>query len=104
MNGARNGNFFGPRPLWPWGGVKRSNMIQFQLQNQFQRLLYQTLCLFSQMKDTKRIRRDFNSVALVMPQGLDFGALGVRGGQKTFSNMVMWRTKFTGMTSRKECK
>ena len=29
------------------------------------------------MKDTKYIRRDFNSVTLVMPQGWDFGALGV---------------------------
>ena len=28
------------------------------------------------MKDTKPIRLGFNSVALVMPQGSDFGALG----------------------------
>ena len=36
-----------------------------------------------QMKYTKHIRRDFYSVTLVMPQGLDFGALGVpRGVQK----------------------
>ena len=33
------------------------------------------------MKDTKHIRRDFNSDAWVMPQGSDFGALGIpRGG------------------------
>ena len=29
------------------------------------------------MKDTKHIRWDFYSVAWVMPQGWDFGALGV---------------------------
>ena len=29
------------------------------------------------MKNTKHIRQDFHSVALVMPQGWDFGALGV---------------------------
>ena len=29
------------------------------------------------MKYTKHIRRDFHSVTLVMPQGWDFGALGV---------------------------
>ena len=29
------------------------------------------------MKDTKHIRWDFHSVTLVMPQGWDFGALGV---------------------------
>ena len=32
--------------------------------------------MFSQMKDTTHIRRDFYSVAWVMPQGWDFGALG----------------------------
>ena len=34
-----------------------------------------------QMKYTKHIRRDFHSVTLVMPQGRDFGVLGMtRGG------------------------
>ena len=42
--------FFWPRPLGPWGGIKRSNIIYFQLQSQFQRFLFQTLCVFSQMK------------------------------------------------------
>ena len=36
------------------------------------------------MKDKKHIRRDFYSVAWVMPQGLDFGVLGCPGGQKNF--------------------
>ena len=51
---------------------------------QFQRFLYQTLCVFSQMKDTKHIRQDFHSVADVMPQRWDLGALGCPGGQKMF--------------------
>ena len=55
------------------------------------------------MKDTDHIRRDFNSVAWVMPQGSDFGALRVPRGL-FFSNMVMWHIKSTGMTSRTECK
>ena len=34
-----------------------------------------------QIKDTKHIRQDFNSVVWVMPKGSDFGAQGVlRGG------------------------
>ena len=33
------------------------------------------------MKDTKHIRWDFYSVAWVMPQGWEFGALGYPGGQ-----------------------
>ena len=36
------------------------------------------------MKDTKHIRRDFNSVVSVMPQGLDLGALGVPRGSKIY--------------------
>ena len=36
------------------------------------------------MKDTKHIRRDLYSVAWVMPQGWDFGALGVPRGSKCF--------------------
>ena len=36
------------------------------------------------MKDTKHIRRDFDSVALVMPQGWDYGALGVPRGSNIF--------------------
>ena len=35
------------------------------------------------MKDTKHIRRDFYSVAWVMPHGWDLGALGVPRGSKT---------------------
>ena len=37
--------FFLPRPLGPWDGVKMSNIIIFQLPSQFQRFLYQTLCV-----------------------------------------------------------
>ena len=54
-------------------------------------------------KNTKHTRRDFYSVALVMPQGWDFGALGMSRGI-LFSNMVMWHIKSTGMTSRTERK
>ena len=54
-----------------------SNIIKLRLPCQFQSFLYQILCVFSKMKDTKHIRRDFYSVAWVMSQGWDFGALGV---------------------------
>ena len=66
------------------GTGQRSNIIKFRLPCQFQRFLYQTLCVFSQLKDTKHIRRDFYSVAWVMPQGWDFGALGVPRGPNIF--------------------
>ena len=49
------------------------NIIKLQLLSQFQRFLNQTLCVFSQMKDIKHIRRDFHLDAWVMPQGWDLG-------------------------------
>ena len=83
--GHATSNYFGPAP---WGPVEEPNsQISFnlKLQSQFQSILYQTLCVFSQMKDTKHIRRDFHSVAWGWPQGWDFGALGVtRGVKKMF--------------------
>ena len=80
-------NFFGPHPLGPWGGAKRSNIIKPQSQSQFQRFLYQTLCVFSQLKDIKHIRRDFHSVPWVMPQGWNLGVPWGGGVQKlSFSN------------------
>ena len=77
-------NFFGPHPLGPWGGAKRSNIIKSHSQSQFSRFLNQTLCVFSQMKDIKHIRRDIHSVAWVMSQGWDFGVPSGVGVQKMF--------------------
>ena len=42
------------------------------------------VCVFSQMKDTKHIRRDIHSVAWVMPKGWDCGVLGCPGVKKVF--------------------
>ena len=48
---------------------------QGQIFNFSYRFLYQTLCVFSQIKDRKHIERNFHFVAWVMPQGWDFGVL-----------------------------
>ena len=42
------------------------------------------MCVFSQIKDTKHIRRDMHHVAWVMPKGWDVKALGCQGGSKKF--------------------
>ena len=88
MNGVCNGTFFfGPAPWGPGEGPKgqiSNDIIKFQLLSQFQRFLNQTLCVFSQMKDIKHIRRDFHLAAWVMAQGWD---LGVPWG-------VVWSKKF----------
>ena len=87
MNGVCNGTFFfGPAPWGPGEGPKGQislNIIKFQLLSQFQRFFNQTLCVFSQMKDIKHIRRDFHLAAWVMPQGWDLGVpWGVVGSKK----------------------
>ena len=77
MNGVCNGTFFLAPPPGALGrgpkGQILLNIIKFQLQSQFQRFLNQTLCVYSQMKDIKHIRRDLHSAAWVMPQGWDLG-------------------------------
>ena len=73
---------FGAPPLGPWEGVKRSNSIKFQFKSQFQIFLYQTLSVYSQIKDVKHIGRDFDSVAWVLcAPGV---GLGRARGQKMF--------------------
>ena len=69
--------------LAPWGpGSKGQISFNFNYKVNFKDFFIPTLCVFSQMKDTKHIRRDFHSLAWVVPQGWDFGALGCQGGQK----------------------
>ena len=74
----------------PWGGCQK---VIYQLQSQFHRFLNKTLCVFSQMKYIKHIRR----VPWVMHQGL--GLEGAGGQTFNFLNMVMWHIKLKGMSS-----
>ena len=52
---------------------------QISLTCQFQRFLFQTVCVSSQIKDRKHIKQNFHSVAKIMPQG---GTGGCWGSQK----------------------
>ena len=64
MNGARKEkNFFAPPP---GEGSKGQIPFNFNYKVNFKDFLFQTLCMFSQMKDTKHIRRVFYSVTWVM--------------------------------------
>ena len=53
--------------------------INFNYKVNFKDFLNQTLCVYSQMKDVKYIRRDFHSAAWVM-QGWDLGVPWGGGG------------------------
>ena len=68
MNGACNSTSFGPAP---WGPEEGST--KFQLQSQFQRFLFQTLCVLSKIKDIKFIEPDFYSFFRVTPEGRNLG-------------------------------
>ena len=77
--------FFFPVPWGPGEGSKGQILFNFNYRVNFKDFLYQKMCVFSQMKDTKHIRWDCQTVAWVMPQGSDLGALGVpRGSKKCF--------------------
>ena len=98
INGTCNSTiFFVPRPPGAFGRGQRSNIIKSQFLSQFQIFLNQTLCVFSQMKDIKHIRRYFHWVPWVMPKGLGLGGAG--GSKINFLNMVMWHIKLKGMNS-----
>ena len=84
--------FFWARPLGPWGGVKRSNIILFQLHRQFQRFLYQSLCVFSQIKDIKHIKQDFLFCFLCLAPELGLGGVGALGGTQGVKNYFFFQT------------
>ena len=88
------------------GEVKRSNIIKFQLPCQFQRLLFQTLCVFSQNERYKIYHMGFSFSRLGHAPGVGLRGAGGALGSKIifFTNMVMWHINSTGMKSRTECK
>ena len=79
--GVQRQTFFWSRAL---GRSQKVKHHLISITKSISKILYQTLCVFSQMKDTKHIRRDFHSVAWVMPQGWDFGVLAVPRWSKKY--------------------
>ena len=57
-------------------------IIKFQLQDQFQRLLNQNLCVFSQIKDIKHIKTGFSFSRLGHVLGM-----GLRGARRRGSKI-----------------
>ena len=72
MNGARNVIFF-PTPWGPGEGSKGQISINFNYKVNFKDFIFQTLCVFSQMKDTKHIRRVFLFCRLGHALGVGLG-------------------------------
>ena len=85
MGRATSNFFFAPPP----GALGRGQKVKYHLISITKSIskifIPNFVCVLTQMKDTKHIRRYFHSVPRVMPQGWDFGALGVpRGSKKNF--------------------
>ena len=96
--------FFGPAPWGAREGSKGQISFNFNYKVNFEDFFYQTLCVFSHMKDTKISDGIFNLSPGSCPRGGTLGRWGCPAGQHFFSNMVMWYIKSTGMTSRTEWK
>ena len=97
-------DFFLPRLLGPWGGVKRSNMIKFQLQSQFQRFFIPNFVCVLTNERYKTYQTKFSLFCLGHAPGMGFWGAGDAQVVSFFSNMIMWHSKSTRMTSRSECK
>ena len=68
---------------WPLGEVKRSNIIKFRLTCQFERFLYQTLCVLYKWKIQNISDRIFILSPWSCPRVGLWGAGVPRGGQKS---------------------
>ena len=80
MNGACNSTiYFGPSS----GALRRGQIsLNFNYKVNFKVFLFQTLCVFSEIKDVKHIKRDFHSIAWV--QGVGLWVAGVPRGTNEF--------------------
>ena len=82
MHGACNGQKFGPAPWGLGEGSKGQISFNFYYKVNFQTFLYQILCVFSQIKDTKHTRQDFILSPGSCPRGGTLERWGCPGGQK----------------------
>ena len=84
MNGVRNGK----KKFWPCP-LGRDQKVKYHLisiTKSISKIFYQTLCVFSQMKDTKPIRLDFILSPGSCRRGGTLGHWGCPGGQFFFKH------------------
>ena len=75
----------GPRPLGPWGGAKRSNIIKSELQSQFQRFFKPNFVYLLTNERYITYQTGFSFGRLGHAQGWDLGVpCGVGGGGASF--------------------
>ena len=80
MNGACNVKLF-DCPLGPFGRVQKVKYHLISITKSISKICVPNfVCVLTKMKDTKYIRWDFHSLAWVMLQGWEFGAIGAPRG------------------------
>ena len=85
MNGICNGTIFlGPRPLGPWGGAKRSNIIKSELLSQFQRFFKPNFSYLLTYERYITYQTGFSFGHLGHAQGWDLGVPWGLGAKKNF--------------------
>ena len=85
--GVQRQTFLAPPP----GALGRGQKFKYHLisiTKSISKIFIPNFVVFSQIKDTKHIRRDFHSVAWVMPQGWDFGVLAVPRWSKIYFQIL----------------
>ena len=75
MNSMFNGTYVLFPPPGALGRGQKAKYYKISITNLISKILNQTLCVFSQMKDIKQIRRDYHSFASHAP-GVGFGCWG----------------------------
>ena len=78
MIGACSGTFFWPRPLGPWGGAKRSNIVKFQLQSQYERFFILNFVCVLTNERYKTYQTGFSFCRLGNVLGVGLGYLRVQ--------------------------
>ena len=85
MNGTCTGSiFFGPRPLGPWEGAKRSNITKSELQSQFSKIFKPNFVYLLTNERYITYQTGFSFGHLGHAQGWDLGDCWGIGGQIFF--------------------
>ena len=104
MNGGAKAIFFAPPP----GALGRGQMVKYHLisitKSVSKIIIPNFMCVLTN-EGHKTYQMGFSFCRLGHGPWVGLWGAGVpRGSEYFFSNMVMWHSKSTGMTSRTECK
>ena len=105
MNGACNVKLFLAPPPGALGRGQKVKYHLFSITKSISKIFIPNFVCVLTNERYKTYQTGFSFCHLGHAPGVGlWGTGGAQGGQKKFSNMVMWYIKLTGMTSRTKCK